>query len=127
MTAASASVARAPRRRTDRAVAITSAAAFAGVLVSLALAALPLEPGYRSTGLHVAIETVASCVMIVAAAVCAGRAMRTRALADVLLAASLGAQAGAGVAFAMIPSIIGATDAPFATWAPASGRLLGLG
>lgn len=126
MTAASASVAGAARRRTDRAAATTLAVAGAGLLVSLALTALPLAPGYRSAGLHVAIETIASCVTLVAAAVCAGRAMRTQALADVLLAASLGVQAGASVAFAMVPSIIGATHGPFATWAPASGRLLGL-
>src|SRR4051794_2584029 len=124
MALSAASVAPLRRRR------MGSAAASVGVVVGVAvlLGAVPSAAlAERGAELHVAIETLAGAAAFLAAAVWAGRALRTRTLADVLIVVSLSVQAVSNVSFAMVLSLIGAKAGSLAEWGPQSGRLLGAG
>src|SRR3954454_11131218 len=85
-----------------------SAAASVGVVVGVAvlLGAVPSAAlAERGAELHVAIETLAGAAAFLAAAGWAGRALRTRTLADVLIVVSLSVQAVSNVSFAMVLSV----------------------
>lgn len=80
---------------------------------------------YRSPALHVALETAAALIALVAAQLVFARFSRTLELRDLVLATSLWVLAFANFAFSMIPAIVDAAGTPFGTWAPVGSRLLG--
>jgi signal transduction histidine kinase len=82
---------------------------------------------YRNAALHVAVETTAALVSIVAALLVWGRFRQNLRLRDLLLAASFAAFAVTNLLFSAIPAIASSGSGHFATWAPAGGRLLGAG
>jgi signal transduction histidine kinase len=109
--------------RGRRTVAVTVAL---GLLGTLLVSVLPgLKFVYRSDEAHVAIETAAFLAPALAALLFAGRALRGRSRTDLLLAASLALLATTNFFFSVIPAIFDQDPGRFATWAPASGRLLG--
>jgi signal transduction histidine kinase len=105
-----------------RAVVLAAAAGAAVTLVSL----LPLAGvAYRSATLHVAIETAATLVALLAGLLLMGRFLRARTLPELLLAASLLLLGFTNLVFSVVPWIADADPSGFDTWTPIAGRLLG--
>ena len=97
--------------------------AFATLLV---MATAQLHFAYRAFGLHVALETTAAFVAFLVAHLFYGRFRQSGRVDDLALTLSLGVIACANGFFAAIPAAISnGSAAPFATWAPLSGRLIG--
>jgi len=84
-----------------------------------------LDVAYRNPPLHVAAETAASLISLVAAQLIYGRFRRSFLLSDLLLTASLSTFAAANLLFSTIPAVADSGTGPVATWAPVAGRLLG--
>jgi signal transduction histidine kinase len=80
---------------------------------------------YRNVPLHVAVETAAALISVVAAMLIWGRFRQSLRLRDLLLAVSLATFAVTNLLFSAIPAIASSPSGSFATWAPAGGRLLG--
>src|SRR5215207_10143043 len=105
-----------------RAVTVAAAAGGAVTLVSL----LPVTSvAYRSPTLHVAIETAATLIALLAALLLMGRFMRAPVLPDLLLAGSLLLLALTNLFYSVVPWIADSAPGAFDTWAPIAGRLLG--
>lgn len=100
-----------------------AAALFTG-LVSLGSV---VQFAYRNPPLHVAVETAAALISVVAAQLAWGRFRQSLELGDLLLAGSLAVLAATNLFFSAIPAISDSGPGSFATWAPAGGRLLGAG
>jgi signal transduction histidine kinase len=105
-------------------VSIAAAGAAAALLTLLVSVSSAVSFAYRNPELHVATETLAAVISVVAAQLAYGRFRQNLELRDLLLTTSLGTFAVANLLFSAVPAI---ADAPgsFATWAPAGGRLLG--
>ncbi len=80
---------------------------------------------YRSLELHVAVETAAGLISLLAASLAYGRFRRTLELSDLILTAALFMFAVANLAFSTLPAIAGDEATAFATWAPVASRLVG--
>lgn len=99
-------------------VALVSAAA------TLVVATVPaVDFAYRRPALHVALETAAVLVALLASFLVFGRFLRSRAVPALVLVCALAALAGAN----LVSALATVTDSPsrFATWAPLGGRVLG--
>jgi signal transduction histidine kinase len=111
------------RQSPRRAVALAAAVGALVTVVSL----VPVDSvAYHSPTLHVAIETVATFVCMVAAVLVFGRFLRSPARSELFLATSLLLLGLTNLFFAVIPwlspdAMLGGFD----TWAPVAGRLLG--
>ena len=106
----------------DRAVALAVAAGVAVTLVSL----LPLtDVAYRSSTLHVAIETAAMLIALLVAVLLVGRFLRAPMQAELVLAGSLLLLGLVNLCFSVIPWVADTERGSFDTWAPIAGRLLG--
>ncbi len=79
---------------------------------------------YRSPSLHVAVETAAALISLLAAQLMYGRFRRSLDRRDLVLAASLALIAGTNLFFSAVPAVANLGSGPFATWAPAAGRVL---
>lgn len=104
-------------------VAVTAAAA--GLITLLVSVSPGVSFAYRNPALHVAVETAAALVSLVAAQLVWGRFHQSLRLRDLLLVASLGVFAVANLLFSAVPAIADEHPGSFATWAPAGARLLG--
>ena len=93
----------------------------AATLVVVSVPAIDLA--YRRPALHVALETAAALVALLASFLVLGRFLRSRAASDLILVCALAALAGAN----LVAALAAATDTPsrFATWSPLAGRILG--
>ena len=80
---------------------------------------------YRNVPLHVAVETAAALISIVAAQLAWGRFRESLKRGDLLLAGSLAVFAVTNLLFSALPAIADSEPGSFATWAPAAGRILG--
>jgi signal transduction histidine kinase len=82
-----------------------------------------IDLAYRRPALHVALETAAALIALLASFLVLGRFLRSRAASDLVLVCALAALAGAN----LLAALAAATDTPsrFATWAPVGGRVLG--
>ena len=72
---------------------------------------------YRSPSLHVAVETAAALISLLAAQLIYGRFRRSLDRRDLLLTCALVLFAGSNLLFAAIPAMANAGADPFATWA----------
>lgn len=79
---------------------------------------------YRSPSLHVAVETAAALISLVAAQLVYGRFRRSLDRRDLLLLSALVVFAGSNLLFSAIPAIANVTRGPFATWAPAISSVM---
>jgi signal transduction histidine kinase len=79
---------------------------------------------YRSPSLHVAVETAAALISLLAAQLIYGRFRRSLDRRDLLLAAALLLFAGANLLFSAVPAMANVEPGPFTTWAPAVARVL---
>src|ERR671937_435255 len=92
----------------------------------LAVATAQLHFAYRAFGLHVALETAAAFVAFLVAHLFYGRFRQSGQVDDLALTLGLGVIACANGFFAAIPAAVSnGHGAPFSTWAPLSGRLIG--
>ena len=102
------------------------AALLGGFATLLVLTLAQLDFAYRALGLHVALETAAGFVAFLVAHLVYGRFRQTGRIDDLVLTLSLGTIAFANFFFAAIPAAVSnGSTAPFATWAPLTGRLIG--
>src|ERR687892_629237 len=72
---------------------------------------------YRSPSLHVAVETAAALISLLAAQLMYGRFRRSLERGDLLLMASLAVFAGANLLFSAVPAIAHSRSGSFTTWA----------
>src|SRR3954454_16272677 len=79
---------------------------------------------YRSPALHVAVETAAALISLLAAQLMYGRFRRSHYRQDMLLTAALAAFAATNLLFLAIPAIAELDAERFTTWAPAFGGAL---
>ena len=98
-----------------------AAALFTGLVTLSSL----VDFAYRNPSLHVAVETAAALISLVAAQLVWGRFRQSLELRDLLLAGSLAVFAVTNLLFSAVPAIWDDDPGSFATWAPVSGRLLG--
>lgn len=87
---------------------------------------LPLASvAYQSSTLHVAIETAATLIALLAAMLLMGRFLRAPMQSELVLAGSLLLLAVTNLCFSVIPWVADDSLGSFDTWAPIAGRLLG--
>jgi signal transduction histidine kinase len=102
---------------------------FAAFASGMATAVIVLVPAfhfaYRQQALHVALETSASLIGLLAAFLALGRFRRSGRVDDFLLGYSLGLLALTNLLFGAVPAVIGGGPTHFATWAGVTSRLLG--
>ena len=98
------------------------AAALFTVLVSIGSV---VSFAYRNVPLHVAVETAAALISVVAAQLAWGRFRASLKRSDLLLAGSLAVLAATNLLFSALPAVADSGSGSFATWAPACGRILG--
>ena len=105
---------------------VLATAIFAGFVTAL-LAVLPaLQVAYRQHEVHVAFETAAALVALLASYLVFGRFRRRRRLDDLALFVALALFALTNLFFAALPAMVfDVAAAPFSTWAALLGRLLG--
>ena len=106
-------------------ISIVLTVAGAALFTLLASVTPVLSFAYRNPALHVAMETAAAVISLVAAQLVWGRFRQSFQLRDLLLVAALGVFAGTNLFCSAVPAIVDEEPGSFATWAPALGRLLG--
>jgi signal transduction histidine kinase len=84
-----------------------------------------VEFAYRKPALHVALETAAALISLIAAQLIYGRFRESYERRDLLLTAALSTFAATNLFFSAIPAIAESRPGDFATWAPVGGQLLG--
>ncbi|MDP9397074.1 MAG: sensor histidine kinase [Actinomycetota bacterium] len=96
-------------------------------LVTLLVAFVPAARlAYREPALHVALETAAGLIALLASLLVFGRFRVTGCLTDLLLVFALGLMATANLAFAAVPAALsGGVAGQAATWAVLACRLVG--
>ncbi len=104
-------------------VSLTAAASAAFTLLVIATPLFSFA--YRSPELHVATETAAGLISLLAAQLAYGRFRRTLELRDLVFTTALFVLAMANLAFSTVPAIAGLEATAFATWAPVASRLIG--
>lgn len=113
------------REGTVRMRALIGATAAGAAVATLMISVLPfVDFAYRSEPLHVAIESTAAIVGLLAAYLLLGRFKRSGSLHDLLLGGALLLLGGTNLCFSMLPAVAG-DPGRFATWSPVAGRLLG--
>jgi signal transduction histidine kinase len=109
--------------RTRVSVAVSAAAA---ALLTLLVSVTSLIPfAFRNPALHVAVETAAALISIVAAQLIYGRFRESYALDDLMLTAGLSVFAVANLLFSTIPELTGSEREAFGAWSSLGARLLG--
>jgi signal transduction histidine kinase len=101
-------------------------AAFVAAEATLAVASVShVDFAYRAPALHIALETAAFLVALLASFLVFGRFRRSAAACDLVLVCALAALAGAN----LVAVCAAVADGPsrFAVWAPIAGRVLGSG
>ena len=116
--------------RIDRPLAATRGVivwtAAAAAVATLLISVLPsVDFAYSSRQLHVAIETAASIIGLLAAYLLLGRFRRSGSLSDLLLVGAFVLLAGTNLCFSTLPALSGGPPGRFETWSPVAGRLLG--
>lgn len=88
----------------------------AGLLTLLAVVTSVVDFDFQSRSLHVAFETAAAMISLLAGQLILGRYVRTTQLADLLLGAALTVLAFGNLALSAVPAVLGQDRAPAATW-----------
>jgi len=79
---------------------------------------------YRSPSLHVAVETAAALISLLAAQLIYGRFRRSLDRRDLLLTSALVLFAGSNLLFSAVPAMANAGPDSFSTWAPACSTVV---
>jgi signal transduction histidine kinase len=93
----------------------------ASIFTLLVTATSIVSFAYRSTSLHVAVETAAGLISLLAAQLMYGRFRRSLDRRDLILMASLVLFAGSNLLFKTVPAMANLGSDPFVVWAPAIG------
>jgi signal transduction histidine kinase len=106
---------------------ITGAIVIGSAVTVLMVAVPSLAGAYRSVSVHVAIETAASLIALLAAYLVFGRFQQNSRLSDLTLVCALAIFGLTNLLFRTLPAALsGAVEVDgFAVWAPVSGALLG--
>jgi signal transduction histidine kinase len=104
------------------AVALTAAL---GLAVTLLITAAGWAPAYRNRELHATKETVAALVLLLVAALLAGRVARSRALLDVLALAGVLVLATKNLVFSVFTAILTETGGGLTTWRTTGAGMIG--
>jgi len=107
-----------------RASVLLAAAASAAFTLVVSVTSL-VEFAYHKPALHVAMETAAALISLIAAQLLYGRFRQSYELRDLLLTAALSTLAASNLFFSAIPAAAAARPGAIATWAPVGGQLLG--
>jgi signal transduction histidine kinase len=108
----------------ERTTRITVAAALASAAITLAISVLPFTQfAYRSLPAHVALETAAGLIALLASFLLALRLRRTRRVSDALLVFALALFGLRNLVLAVLPEIA-TPDRLAPTWAPLAGQLV---
>ena len=100
--------------------------AIGAAVATLLISILPwVDFAYASRPLHVAIETAASIIGLIAAYLLLGRFRRSGSVSDLLLVGAFVLLAATNLCFSTLPSLSGGPPGRFETWSPVAGRLLG--
>jgi signal transduction histidine kinase len=102
-----------------------AAVVLCGLATFLVIAVPPLHFAYRQQELHVALETSAALIGLLASYLVFGRFRRQRHLNDLVLCYSLALLAFTNFVFAVLPSVVGDDSTRFSIWTAVSGRMLG--
>jgi signal transduction histidine kinase len=105
-------------------VSIAIAAGFAALFTLLVSVTSLIHFAYRNPALHVAVETAAALISIVAAQLIYGRFRQSYDLGDLLLTGALSVFAVANL-LSTIPELTGSERGVFGTWTSVGARLLG--
>ena len=97
----------------------------AGLLTLLAGLTPVLDIAYFSPPAHVAVETAAALISLLAAQLILGRYARSIELADLLLGSALMVLAFGNLALSAVPAIIDGERGPVATWGALIVRTIG--
>ena len=115
-----------PRARTRSGWSPWTAVLVSALFSVLVVFVRPFDVAYRSWTLHVAIETLAAVVCMIAAYLFAGRYRLNGRFDDLILACSLLMLAIGGLCFSLLPAALAGGDITrFSTWAPVVTDLLG--
>jgi signal transduction histidine kinase len=107
-----------------RASVALAAAASAAFTLLVSVTSL-VEFAYRKPALHVAVETAAALISLIAAQLLYGRFRHSYERRDLLLTAALSTFAASNLFFSAIPAVAAVRPGAIATWAPVGGQLLG--
>jgi signal transduction histidine kinase len=108
----------------ERSTRMTVAAALVSAAITLAISVLPFTRfAYRSIPAHVALETAAGLIALLAAFLLALRLRRTRKLSDALLVFALALFGLRNLILSVLPEIA-TPDRLAPTWAPLAGQLV---
>ncbi len=113
-----------PRTEMVRRVGLLLAVGVGAVTTAVVVTDPSLRLVHQRPVLHAQIATASALVALLVAMLAAGRYRRRPAAGDLLLAASFAVLGTSKLVFTAIPSATGRTPGGFATWMPASGRLL---
>ena len=100
-------------------------AACAALLTLLASVTSVIDVAYESVPLHVAVETAAALISLLAAQLILGRYVRSTELGDLLLGAALTVIAFGTLALSAVPAILDDEQGPIATWGALIVRTIG--
>jgi signal transduction histidine kinase len=104
-------------------IVLTAGAAALFTLLVNVTSVIPFA--YRKPAMHVALETAAALISIVAAQLIYGRFRQRYELRDLVLTAGLSVFAASNLLFSVIPELVASERAAFGTWTSVGGRLLG--
>ena len=97
-----------------------------GIAITALVSVAPfVRFAYRSPAAHVAIDTAATIIALLAAFLLFERFRQTGLRRDLLLVAALVVMAGASLCLSAIPALAGLAAQPATTWAKFAARLLG--
>jgi signal transduction histidine kinase len=106
------------------AVAVTAAS---GLAVTVLIMSAGFEPAYQNRALHVAKETVAAIVLLLLAAVLAGRVSRRGTLVDLLALAGVVVLATKNLVFSLLMAILSETSGGLTTWRTTGAGMVAAG
>jgi signal transduction histidine kinase len=109
-------------RNARYAVALTAAV---GLAVTLIITSTGFAPAYQNRALHVAKETAAGLVLLLVAALLAGRFNRRGTLQDLLALAGVLVLASKNLVFSVITAILTETSAGLTTWRTTGAGMVG--
>jgi signal transduction histidine kinase len=119
--------ARRERARTSGLARPMLAVGAVGIAITALVSVAPfVRFAYRSPAAHVAIDTAATIIALLAAFLLFERFRQTALRRDLLLVAALAVMAGASLCLSAIPALAGLGAQPATTWARFAARLLGV-
>jgi signal transduction histidine kinase len=100
-------------------------AAAAGLTVTLLISSTGLGPAYENRALHLAKETATALVLLMVAALLAGRVARKGTLLDLLALAGVLVLATKNLVFSLLTAVLAETSGALTTWRTTGAGMIG--